>query len=157
MKKQIRQEHKTLAAIFLIIAVPAVLLLLIPRTGNFGTISSDEVDDYLYAKLDEYVRPYDEDPNLANIFTKAMTNPNDLSTTDRQIYLALERKLFSGWEIAWTYKREGYFGGDRYSEWDSWYIAEVRRRPAFVWTENREHFSYSEAFVKHVDESTREQ
>ena len=152
-----RQEHKTLAAIFLIIAVLAVLLLLIPRTGNFGTISSDEVDDYLYAKLDEYVRPYDEDPNLANLFTKAMTNPNDLSTTDRQTYLALERKLFSGWEIAWTYKREGYFGGDRYSEWDSWYIAEVRRRPAFVWTENREHFSYSEAFVKHVDESTGEQ
>lgn len=157
MKKQMRQEHKTLAAIFLIIAVLAVLLLLIPRTGNFGTISSDEVDDYLYAKLDEYVRPYDEDPNLANLFTKAMTNPNDLSTTDRQTYLALERKLFSGWEIAWTYKREGYFGGDRYSEWDSWYIAEVRRRPAFVWTENREHFSYSEAFVKHVDESTGEQ
>jgi len=89
MKKQIRQEHKTLAAIFLIIVVAAVLLLLIPRTENFGTISSDEVDDYLYAKLDKYVRPYEEDPRLANIFTTAMTNPNELSVTDRQTYLDL--------------------------------------------------------------------
>jgi len=157
MKKQIRQEHKTLAAIFLIIAVAAVLLLLIPRTENFGTISSDEVDDYLYAKLDEYVRPYEEDPRLADIFTTAISNPDELSASDRQTYLALERRFFSGWEIAWTYRHEGYFGGDRYSEWDSWYIAEVRRRPAFVWTENREHFAYSEAFVQHVDESTKEQ
>jgi len=157
MKKQIRQEHKTLAAIFLIVAATAVLLLLIPRTENFGAISSHEVDEYLYKKLDEYVRPYEEDPSLANIFTTAITNPDELSVADRQTYLALERKLFSGWEVAWSYKNDGYFRGDRYDEWDSWYIAEVSRRPAFVWTENREHFSYSEAFVQHVDESTKEQ
>jgi len=156
MKKQIRQEHIFLSAIFLIVAVIAVLLLLIPQTENFGTISSDEVDDYLYKKLDEYVAAYEEDSRLTNIFTTAITNPDELSVSDRQTYLALERKLFSGWEIAWTYKREGYFGGDRYSEWDSWYIDEVRRRPSFVWTENRKHFSYSEAFVQHVDESTKE-
>ena len=83
-----------------------------------------------------------------------MTNPNELSVTDRQTYLALERKLFSGWEITWTYKHEGYFDGHRYDEWDSWYVDEVRRRPSFVWTENKIHFSYSEGFVRHVDEST---
>lgn len=157
MKKQIRQEHILLSAIVLTIAVIAVLLLLIPQTENFGTISSDEVDDYLYEKLDDYVRAYEEDPRLATLFTTAITNPDDLSVSDRQTYLALERKLFSGWEIAWTYKREGYFGDDRYREWDSWYIGEVMRRPSFVWTENREHFAYSEAFVQHVDESTRAQ
>ena len=157
MKKQIRQEHILLSAIFLIVAVIAVLLFLIPQTENFGAISSDEVDDYLYKKLDEYVLAYEEDPRLANIFTTAITNPDELSVTDRQTYLALERKLFSGWEIAWTYKRDGHFGNDRYNEWDSWYIGEVSRRPSFVWTENRDHFSYSEAFVQHVDESTREQ
>jgi len=154
MKKQIRQEHILLSAIVLTIAIVAVLLFLIPQTENFGTISSDEVDDYLYKKLDEYVRAYEEDPRLAKLFTTAITSPNELSVTDRKTFLALERRLFSGWEIAWTYKREGYFGDDRYREWDSWYIGEVMRRPAFVWTENREHFSYSEAFVQHVDEST---
>lgn len=157
MTKQIRQEHKKLAAIFLIFAVIAVLLLLIPQTEKFGTISSREVDEHLYNKLDEYVRPYEEDSSLADIFTTALTNPDELSVTDRQVYLALERKLFSGWEIAWTYREEGYFDDHRYSEWNSWYIDEVRRRPSFVWTENRKHFSYSEAFVQHVDESTKEQ
>jgi hypothetical protein len=154
MTKQIRQEHKFLAAFFLIIAVFAVLLLLIPRAENFATISSQEVDEYLYKKLDEYVRPYDEDPSLANIFNTAITNPDELTATDRQTYLTLERKLFSGWEIAWSYRNEGYLDGHRFDEWDSWYIDEIRRRPSFAWTENREHFSFSEGFVQHVDEST---
>ena len=48
----------------------------------------------------------------------------------------------------------GYFNGHRYSVWDSWDIDEARRRPLFVWTENREHFS--EAFVQHVDDSIKE-
>ena len=154
MTKQIRQEHKFLAAFFLIIAVFAGLLLLIPRAENFATISSQEVDEYLYKKLDEYVRPYDEDPSLANIFNIAITNPDELTATDRQTYLTLERKLFSGWEIALSYRNEGYLDGHRFDEWDSWYIDEIRRRPSFAWTENREHFSFSEGFVQHVDEST---
>ena len=119
MTKQIRQEHKTLAAIFLIFAAIAVLLLLIPRAENFGAISSHEVDEYLYEKLDEYVRPYEDDPSLANIFNTAITDPDELTVTDRQTYLALERKLFSGWEIAWSYRNEGYFDGHRFDEWDS--------------------------------------
>jgi len=138
----------------LIIAVFAALLLLIPQAENFGTISSQEVDEYLYKKLDEYVRPYDEDPSLANIFNTAITNPDEPTVTDRQTYLALERKLFSGWEIAWSYRNEGYLDGHRFDEWDSWYIDEIRRRPSFAWTENRKHFSFSEGFVRHVDEST---
>ena len=154
MTKQIRQEHKILAAFFLVIAVFAVLLLLIPRADNFATISSQEVDESLYKKLDEYVRPYDENPSFANIFNTAITNPDELTVTDRQTYVTLERKLFSGWEIAWSYRNEGYLDGHRFDEWDSWYIDEIRRRPSFAWTENREHFSFSEGFVQHVDEST---
>jgi hypothetical protein len=95
MTKQIRQEYKTLAAIFLIIAAIAFLLILIPQAENFGAISSQEVDEYLYEKLDEYVRLYEEDPSLANIFNTAITNPDELTVTDRQTYLTLERKLFS--------------------------------------------------------------
>jgi hypothetical protein len=154
MKEQIRKEYKVLAALILIVAVYVVLLLLIPRSDTFGTISSHEVDEYLFEKLDEYVRPYEEDPNLANIFTIALNNPDALTASDRQIYLDLERKLFSGWETAWSYKNEGYFDTSRYDEWDSWYANEVRRRPSFVWTENKKHFAYSEGFVQHVDEST---
>jgi hypothetical protein len=154
MTKQIRQEHKTLAAIFLIIAAIAVLLLLIPQAENFGAISSHEVDEYLYEKLDEYVRLYEEDPSLVNIFNTAITNPDELTASDRQTYLALERKLFSGWEIAWSYRNDGHLEGHRFDEWDSWYVGEVSRRPSFVWTENKKHFSFSEGFVQHVDEST---
>lgn len=154
MTKQIRQEHKILAAFFLVIAVFAVLLLLIPQTEKFTTLSSQEVDEYLYKKLDEYVRPYDEDPALADIFATAITNPDELTAPDRQLYVDLERKLFSGWEIAWSYRNDGYLDSQRYNDWDSWYINEVRRRPSFAWTENRKHFFYSEGFVQHVDEST---
>ena len=92
--------------------------------------------------------------SFANIFNTAITNPDELTVTERQTYVTLERKLFSGWEIAWSYRNEGYLDGHRFDEWDSWYIDEIRRRPSFAWTENREHFSFSEGFVQHVDEST---
>ena len=126
---QIRQEYKTLAASFLIIAVIAVLCFLIPQVVNFGTISSQEVDELLYKQLEEYVRAYEDDPGLWNIFTIAKTNPDELTVADRQAYLAHERKLIRGWEVAWTFNYNGYFDGDRYSVWDSWYIDEIRRRP----------------------------
>jgi len=155
MKKQIRKEYITVAAIFLVVAVIAVLWFLISRIENFGTISSQEVDEILYRQLDEYVQAYEEDPGLAQIFTTALTNPDELTAADRQAYLTYERKFFIGWEVAWTYYYHGYFDGDRYSVWDSWFVDEFRRRPSFVWTENRKHFP--EAFVKYVDDSAEEQ
>ena len=157
MNKKIRQEYMTVAAMFVAIAFFAVLLFLIPLTENYGSINSQEVDDYLYKKLDEYARAYEGDPDLAKLFITAMRNPDELTPTERHTYLAIERKFFNGWELAWTYRYEGYFDDHRYSKWDSWYIDELRRRPPFVWTENRKHFSYSEAFVQHVDASANEQ
>jgi len=143
------------AAFLLIIAVIAALWFLIPRVESFWAISSQEVDEILYKQLDEYLQEYVEDPGLANIFNAAVTNPDELTVADRQIYLAYERKFFSGWEVAWTYNYHGYFDSDRHSEWNSWYISEFRRRPSFIWTENRKHFP--EAFAQYVDQFTKEQ
>jgi len=148
MRKQIRQEYKSLAAIIVVIAAVASFWYLFPQVDNLGGISSREVDRILYKHLDDYKRAYSEEPRLATIFATAISDPDALTAADRQLLLATEKEFFSGWEVAWIYKDAGYFDNERFSLWDAWYAEEARRRPKFVWTENRD--SFSVAFAEHV-------
>ena len=152
MTMQMRREYKTLVTITLVAVAIGALIALMPRADNFQTVSSRELDETLYDRLDAYLQAYEEDPSLASIFATAMSNPDALTKTDRQTLLVMERKFLSGWELAWTYRRDGQLDTDRYAEWDSWYIGELERRPPFVWTENRTYFP--KAFAEHVEEST---
>lgn len=148
MNMQIRREYILLTAI--LVAIAAVVFL-IPRVENIGTISSSEVDQILYARLNEYERVYNENLDLNRIVTEALTNPAKLTHEDRQIYLMHERKFLAGWEAAFTYATAGHFDADRFEVWDAWYISELKRRPLFAWAQNKVH--YSDSFVRHVDTS----
>ena len=149
MTKQIRKEYQLVAAMVVSIVVVALLLLLIPRSEVLTSLTSRDLDESLYDRIDAYVQAYEENPQLSEIFDVAMTDPESLTESDRLLLLAQEREFFDSWELAWTYSRDGYLDSNRYTEWNSWYIGEVQRRPLFVWTENRSYFSV--AFAQHVD------
>lgn len=150
MKKQNLQRMYTLAATIGMISLVAVLWYLIPRAQNFGVISSDEVDDLLYERLDAYEQALANDVGLANAVQAALTEPESLTEADRQRYISHERRFFSGWEVAWEHHSAGYFEPRRFHIWDNWYVAETNRRPAFAWQENKHNFGSS--FVRHVDQ-----
>ena len=154
MNKRIRQEYILLSAVASIIAVIGVLWYLIPRVENFDTISSREIDNLLYRHVDRYEGAFEATPELDAIFDMAIRAPEKLTAEDRQLFLGQERKFIGGWEAAWEHNTAGYLDSDRFKVWDEWYVSEIKRRPSFTWTENREHFSA--AFARHVDESLKE-
>jgi len=156
MSKQITLEKKAVATVVVTVTTVvtittiAVLIGLAYRFQEIK-ISSAEVGDILYERLDEYNRAILEDPAIATIITTAERSPGELSEENRDIYLAYQRAFFDGWEAAMIYNDQGLFDADRWNVWDTWHIDEVRRRPKFGWTENRKF--YAGDFVHHVDNS----
>jgi len=140
-------EGVTVVAIVLGIAAFAALFVLFQDI----TISSDDVDDILYKRLDEYNRAIRENSSLASIITTAESDPANLTEDERQMYLTYQRAFFDGWEAAFIHNDSGAFDADRWNIWNTWYIEEVQRRPRFGWTENRSF--YTGGFLHHVDES----
>ena len=153
MKTEYRQEYRMLAAITATAVVTVTLLYIQPRVSDIGAISSRQVDNMLYRRLDEYQQAYRESTHLQAIVTTALTSPADLDSDERRIYIDHERRFFGGWEAAWEHHLEGHLDAERFSVWDNWYIAETRRRPSFAWTENRKR--YAKGFADHVDDSLR--
>ncbi|MGI9261972.1 MAG: hypothetical protein ACR2QR_08050 [Woeseiaceae bacterium] len=150
MRKQNQQRMYTLSAAIGMISLVAVLWYLIPRVENFSAISSNEVDDLLYERLDSYEQALRNNPELSAVVQTALTAPENLDDDARQLYISHERRFFGGWEVAWEHHSAGYFEPERFNVWDSWYVEETHRRPDFAWRENRS--NYSTAFVRHVDE-----
>jgi len=154
MRKQRRQELITYVATGGVIMVAAVLWSSIDRNSNSGFLTSREVDNLLYERLNGYERAFEQAPDLARLLNQAMTDPEQMTLDDRREYLSHERRFFSGWEAAYEYLRSGDLEPERFDVWDEWYVNELRRRPDFAWDENRQYFS--EQFVAHVDRVMQE-
>ena len=149
MRKQSQQELMTYGVTFGVISVVAVLWFLIPRVENFSWISSRQVDNLLYQRLDGYEQIFRDAPDLAALMTQALTDPEQMTLQQRREYLSHERRFFGGWEAAFEHAVEGHLDRDRFEVWNQWYTDELRRRPEFAWEENRQYFSAR--FVAHVD------
>ena len=149
MKKHYQASLITYGATSGFIITVAVLLFLIPRVENFSSLSSHEIDDALYERLDWYEQVFKEEPDLAVLLQQALTEPEKLTVQQRHEYLSYERRFFGGWEAAYEHTMSGYLDAERFEVWDKWYVNELRRRPEFVWQENRGYFS--PAFAEHVD------
>ena len=149
MRKQARRKlaaYKTLAVILLLAAAS---LYGLKSADDLAKISSEEVDSHLYERLDVYTRSFNEVPGMAKVLTKALSDPDRLTDEQRRKYIVHERRFLNTWEAAWEYRETGRLDKDRFRVWDEWYIGELRRRPEFVWQDNRHHFP--EEFVLHVD------
>ena len=154
MKKQKIRERITLATIVLTTIAFAALIALFPRLRNIETISSGDIDQILYERLDHYNEAIRGMPGLADIILAAENNPDHLTEVDRQVYLGYQRKFFDSWETAWAYNNAGSFDADRWNAWNFWFVNETKRRPKFGWLENRHY--YSGTFLLHVDNSLSE-
>jgi len=60
--------------------------------------------------------------------------------------------FFDSWEVAWLYYEDSILDDTTWQEWNSWFVGEANRMPAFGWTENRRHFT-GESFRRHVESS----
>lgn len=151
MERPKRKYSHLLAAASKVAAAIAVVAILAPVLRNLNTISSDEVETLLYKYLDRYNARILSMSDTAELIMSAETDPTMLSVEERRRYLLFQRKFFDQWEAARTYYRADQLAAERWQVWNSWFIAETRRRPLFGWVENRIHFSGS--FSRHVDES----
>lgn len=149
-----KQRLFKLAAIGVIaVALPAIptIFLFAPELIIFESIAGSEVEEMLYERVEKHNQAIEKNPALTKIVTIARTDPLLLADEELEIFLANERRLFGGWEIAWHRYHAGHLSKDRWKVWDQWFIDEARRCPEICWTENRKHFSKS--FLQHVDRS----
>lgn len=151
MRKQTRRKQAAYQLLAAIVVLAAATLFGLKRADDITKISSAEVDSHLYQRLDVYTRSFAEVPGMAKVLTKALSEPDRLTEEQRRQYVIHERRFFNTWEAAWEYRETGRLDADRFRIWDEWYIGELRRRPEFVWQDNRQHFP--EEFVLHVDEA----
>ena len=151
MNKQEFLGTSSMATAVLPLAAFAVLIFIYSQLDTLSAISSHEVDDFLYKRLDAYEQAVINAPDLALTVAIARTHPERLSNMQRADYLNYERRFFSGWEAAWQYYASGNLKEDRFRIWNDWYVDETNRRPYFGWAENRHHFAAS--FARHVDDS----
>ena len=147
-----RKLH-TYASIAEVVAALAVIVSLLYAGYEFrraSTLSSREADGILFERVREANRMLIESPGIAEIVVTAGRDPDALSEADRIRFLAYQHDFFDSWEIGWDYHEDGILDDETWSEWDEWFASEARRRPAFGWTDNREHFTGLD-FRDHVD------
>lgn len=150
MNERKLQAYASLAEVVSAAAIIVSLLYVGYEFRRTGTLTSREADVILFERSREANRLLIETPGLAEIVVVAETTPEELGPADRLRYLAYQHDFFDSWEIGWYYREDGILDAATWRDWDEWFTAEARRRPAFAWTENRRHFT-GETFRRHVD------
>lgn len=152
MRTRRLQAYASLAEIISAAAIIVSLLYVGYEFRRGSTIGSREADLILFERAREGNRLLIENAGLAEIVVRAEATPDSLSRADRLRYLTYRQDFFDTWEIGWLYHADGILDADDWLEWDEWFTGEARRRPTWVWTENRRHFT-GEDFLRHVDEA----
>ncbi|MEN8377026.1 MAG: hypothetical protein ABFS34_16500 [Gemmatimonadota bacterium] len=152
MKTRRLQAYASLAEIISALAIIASLLYVGYEFRRTSTISSREADLVLFERGREANRLLIESPGLAEIVVAAASAPEKLSEADRLRFLTYQHDFFDSWEIGWYYHADGILDTDEWLEWNEWFTAMARRRPAWAWTENRQNFTGPD-FRQHVDEA----
>lgn len=145
------QTYASLAEVVAAFAVIISLFYAGYELRRSSALSSREADGILFERVAEANRVLMGSPEMAEIMVAADRDPATLSEADRIRFLAFQHDFFDSWEIGWDYHEDGILEDETWSEWDRWFSAEARRRPAFGWSENRQHFTGPD-FRAHVDE-----
>lgn len=144
------QAYASWAEVVSAVAIVASLIYLGSEFRRSSTMSSREADIVLFERIADGQRMIVETPGLAESIMIAAQSLDDLSPGDRLRYMTFQDHFFNSWEMGWYYHADGILSGDVWAEWDEWFSAEARRRPAFAWTENRHNYTGS-GFQRHVD------
>ena len=151
MQKQQVQAYLTLFKIVATASLVVALYYTVPHAKQFESLSSDDVEDLLYQRIDDLNYAVTSDARLARITVAAVGDSIALSAVDRQRLLEHERFFYDSWEVAWSYHDLNVLGLDSWDKWNSWFVEEAKHRPEMGWRENRQHFSGD--FASHVEGS----
>jgi hypothetical protein len=156
MKTERVQTWAAVAEIVSAIAIVISLLYVGYEFRRAGTLSSNEVDTLLFERVREMNAMLIQEPDLASLVLLARDGPAEMSEADQLRYVAYQHIFFDSWEVAWLYHEDRVLDDVTWKEWDDWFVAEARRRPAWGWTENRHHFTGTD-FRNHVDRAIADQ
>jgi len=142
----------TVVSVAEIISSLAIVVSLIYVAYEFKrseTITNRDVENIVYERMLQIDRLLIENPDLARIVLKATDNPEGLTPAEQMQYLAYEHIFYDSWESAWYYYQEGILETESWDGWNTWFIAEAKRRPLLGWMGNRKHFAGG--FLEYVD------
>ena len=143
---------KNLVSIAEIISSLAIVLSLFYAAYEFSrskTLTNRDVENIIYQRMLEMDRLIIENPGLSHLFLKAADHPDSLSREEQMRFLAFEHIFYDSWESAWYYYHEDILDEETWTGWNTWFIAEAKRRPALGWHGNRKHFNG--AFLEFID------
>lgn len=153
MKRPRLQVVVSVVEIISSLAVVASLVYVGYEFRRSKTLSSHDVENFVYQRMLEMDRLLVENPEFGEVVVKASSAPGSLSPAERARYLAYEHILYDSWESAWTYHRSGVLEESSWRGWNTWFTAEARRRPRLGWVGNRKNFEGG--FLEYVDEVQR--
>jgi len=153
MKRPSLQTTVSVVEIVASLAVVVSLLYVAYEFKRSETLNSRDVESTIYQRMLERDRLVIENPELAEILVKAAGDPDGLSSTDRVRFLAYEHIFYDSWESAWYYYHEGILEESAWESWDTWFVADAKRRPLLGWTGNRSNFS--DGFLEHADRALK--
>lgn len=153
MKRPNLQTTVSVVEIIASLAVVVSLLYVAYEFKRSETLNSRDVEDIIYQRMLERDRLVIENPELAEILLQASSDLDGLSPADRIRFLAYEHIFYDSWESAWYYYHEGVLEKSAWDSWNTWFIADAKRRPLLGWTGNRRHFA--DGFLEYVDRALR--
>lgn len=136
------------------VAVVLSLVYLATEVRRSSTMDSRDADIVLFERIADAQRMIIQTPGLAETIATAEQRADELSPADRLRYLALQDHFYNSWEMGWYYHTDGILSDVAWTEWDEWFSAEARRRPALAWLGNRHNYTYQTSgseFQRHVD------
>ncbi|MCA9731792.1 hypothetical protein KC799_06670 [candidate division KSB1 bacterium] len=147
---------QTIVSIAEIITALAVVVSLIYAANEFRRsqdLTSTDVQTIVYERMLQMDVLVIENKDIADIRIKAAKTPEKLTAADSSRFLAYEHIFYDSWELAWTAFNEGILKEGAWKDWNSWFVAEAKRRPALGWIGNRK--NHGKEFVQYVEANTK--
>ena len=147
-----KPKLQTIVSIAEIISALAIVVSLIYATNEFKrsqTITSRDVENFVYTRMMEMDRMLIENPDFVNIFVEASEDSSKLAKEEMVRFLAYEHIYYDSWETLWYYYQEGVLDKEAWNSWNEWFLSDSKERPIIGWKGNRK--NYAGEFLNMVD------
>lgn len=138
MKKYKLQTIVSVTQILSSFAVLISIIYLVTEYNRSGIMNEKSIENLVYGRfmrLDELII---ENPDLAEIISKASTNTDSLTKTEIIRYAAYEHIFYDSWETLWVGHRDGLVGDKTWNDWNEWFIIRAKEKPALALKENED-------------------
>ena len=141
MKKIDLSKYVPLAEIISSLAIVISLLYAVTQYQRSNTLSNRDVENILYENMKEMSKMVADNEGLANLIVKAYSDTVPLTPAEKLRYLAFEHIFFDSWESAWSYYQDGIFEKENWESWNTWFVSELKTKPAISWEGNRKNYN----------------